>query len=114
MPSTSAGIAKIQDPKPVVDINRPLDFGFTAVDESEIQDAHTEKKSELTIAVERYKHAEKRADDYQSKLDDLQKIFNAMLNKLAENPEKEYIKWPQRKESIAKIRAEITTILVKG
>lgn len=69
-----------------------FDFGFTAVDESEL-------------------HAVQQAKDHVQKLDTglnvtqdkLDKLYNAitpLLNNLKANPEKEYILWPNRIEKV--------------
>lgn len=65
-----------------------FDFGFTAVDEDELQGVETAKK----IAEE----SSATVEELQARLD---KLFNAvtpLLNNLKKNPEKEYILWPDR------------------
>ena len=65
-----------------------FDFGFTAVDEEELEAVQTATKKAETVASS--------ADETKEKLD---KLFNAItphLNNLKKNPEKEYILWPDR------------------
>lgn len=65
-----------------------FDFGFTAVDEQEL------KAVQQTAALA--SDAEQLALTTQERLD---KLFNAvtpLLNNLKQNPEKEYILWPNR------------------
>lgn len=65
-----------------------FDFGFTAVDEDELQAVQqTAAKAD---------DAEQLAMSTQERLD---KLFNAivpLLNNLKKNPEKDYILWPNR------------------
>lgn len=69
-----------------------FDFGFTAVDETELEvvRAATEQTEQLSAQVE--------ATDAKA-----QTIYNAiipLLNNLKANPEKDYIYWPNRHEKI--------------
>ena len=63
-----------------------FDFGFTAVDEEELE------------AVQKInKKAEASKTEASSALTKLDKLYNAirpLLNNLKKNPEKEYILWP--------------------
>lgn len=67
-----------------------FDFGFTAIDESELE--------QVQYAVE----AESKAQSTQDKLDKLYNAIIPLLNNLKRNPEKEYIYWPDR---LAKVEA---------
>ena len=72
-----------------------FDFGFTAVDENELEIVQKEQKKSAEIGSE----AAKAADAAKAKQDKLDKLFNAitpLLNNLKKNPEKEYILWPDR------------------
>lgn len=71
-----------------------FDFGFTAVDETEleaVQKATTEAKEVASTAT-----------TTQEKLDKLYNAITPLLNNLKQNPEKEYILWPDR---LAKVEA---------
>lgn len=75
-----------------------FDFGFTAVDEDE-----------LDIAQE----AEQLAETSQSTQDRLDSLYNAiipLLNNLKLNPEKEYIKWPDRQAKVEQFEAKLLSI----
>ena len=64
------------------------DFGFTAMDEDEldsVQQASTAAKT-----------ASETADSWEAKCADLYNTFKPLLNNLAKNPEKAYIYWPNR------------------
>jgi len=64
-----------------------FDFGFTLVDEEELDSVQQLSTS---------------SDKTQAKLDKLYNAITPLLNNLKANPEKEYIKWPDR---IAKVEA---------
>jgi len=65
-----------------------FDFGFTAVDEEELQ--AVQKTAALAS------DAEQAAQSTQEKLDNLYNAIIPLLNNLKKNPEKEYILWPDR------------------
>lgn len=65
-----------------------FDFGFTAVDETELQAV------QQTQALAN--DAEQMASSAQEKLDKLYNAITPLLNNLKANPEKEYILWPDR------------------
>ena len=65
-----------------------FDFGFTAVDEEELEAVQTPtKKAEEGVGT---------AQVVQTKLDKLYNAIIPLLNNLKKNPEKEYILWPDR------------------
>tara|TARA_R110001592_G_scaffold35584_2_gene120950 strand:+ start:2661 stop:2921 length:261 start_codon:yes stop_codon:yes gene_type:complete len=69
-----------------------FDFGFTAVDETELTsyqqaEAKVEDAEEETLAVS-------------EKIDNLYNAVQPLLNNLKANPEKEYILWPNRLEKV--------------
>ena len=65
-----------------------FDFGFTAVDEQELQ--AVQKTAALA------NDAEQLAMTTQERLDKLYNAVVPLLNNLKKNPEKEYILWPNR------------------
>ena len=69
-----------------------FDFGFTAVDETEL------KAVQQTQALAQ--DAEQAALGNQEKLDKLYNAITPLLNNLKQNPEKEYILWPNRIEKV--------------
>jgi len=65
-----------------------FDFGFTAVDEQELQAVQqTAAKAD---------NAEQLALTTQERLDKLYNAIIPLLNNLKKNPEKDYILWPNR------------------
>ena len=79
----------------IVDLNNvENDFGFTFVDESEIS-----KSADL--------------DELKIRLTKLRKMFLPLLENLNKNPDKDMIKWPNRKELLdrqIKLLKELTEV----
>jgi uncharacterized protein Yka (UPF0111/DUF47 family) len=79
-----------------------FDFGFTAVDEEELQTVQA-----VTSAA---KAVEKEAKDVQDRLDKLYNAIIPLLNNLKKNPEKEYILWPDRLRKVEQFEDYIQQI----
>jgi hypothetical protein len=62
-----------------------FDFGFTAVDESELETVQVQKNVATSI---------------EERLDGLYNAVIPLLNNLKKNPEKEYILWPNRLDKV--------------
>lgn len=65
-----------------------FDFGFTAVDEEELEVVQNAKSTADEVATT--------AEATQNKLDRLYNSIQGLLTNLKKNPEKEYILWPDR------------------
>jgi len=65
-----------------------FDFGFTAVDEQELETVQKATTAAKEIADT--------ASTTQERLDNLYNAVVPLLNNLKKNPEKEYILWPNR------------------
>ena len=72
-----------------------FDFGFTAVDESELETVQVQKNVATSI---------------EERLDGLYNAVIPLLNNLKKNPEKEYILWPNRLEKVEEFETYITKI----
>lgn len=72
-----------------------FDFGFTAVDENELEIVQKEQKKTAEVGSEAARAAEA-ARGNKDKLDNLYNAIVPLLNNLKKNPEKEYILWPDR------------------
>ena len=85
-----------------------FDFGFTAVDESELnsyqQATEAQAKVEETTQV---------ANATQEKVDELYNATQPLLNNLKANPEREYILWPNRLEKIEQFETYLQGIYTK-
>ena len=72
-----------------------FDFGFTAVDEDQID----------FVA-----NSQQVAEDAQKRLDALYNAIMPLLTNLQKNPEKEYILWPNRLSKIESFETHLTKI----
>ena len=72
-----------------------FDFGFTAVDEEEL---------------ESYKQVSSVASSTQDKVDKLYNAVIPLLNNLKANPEKDYILWPNRLQKVEEFEDYLTCI----
>jgi len=82
-----------------------FDFGFTAVDENELEAV---QKAEKAIS-----ETSSTASELESKLDNLYNAIQPLLNNLKKNPEKEYIYWPNRIEKVEQFEAHLLKIYSK-
>lgn len=85
-----------------IDIDQ-FDFGFTAVDESELEavqktTAKLEKSDSSSAALE-------------AKLNNLYNAILPLLSNLKMNPEKDYILWPNRVEKVEQFEDLISEII---
>ena len=80
-----------------------FNFGFTAVDESEL-DAVKEIEASASSSS-----AENKA--LQDKVNNLYNAILPLLTNLKQNPEKEYILWPNRTEKIEQFEEHIAKII---
>jgi hypothetical protein len=69
-----------------------FDFGFTAVDEDEL-----EAVQQASAHASENAHS---VEQLQAKIDNLYNSIVPLLNNLKKNPEKEYILWPNRLEKV--------------
>ena len=79
-----------------------FDFGFTAVDEEELEAVQKVAKKAEASQTE--------ASSAQEKLDKLYNAITPLLNNLKKNPEKEYILWPNRLAKVEEFEDRIQKI----
>ncbi len=79
-----------------------FDFGFTAVDESELEAVQA-----LGATA---KEVETKASTTQDKLDSLYNAVIPLLNNLKRNPEKDYILWPNRLAKVEEFEDHLQAI----
>jgi len=79
--------------------NFDFDFGFTAMDENELEVVQQAQK----VAVE----AEGTAD----KLNALYNAILPLLSNLKKNPDKDYLYWPNRVEKVEEFESRIAEIV---
>ena len=82
-----------------------FDFGFTAVDEDELEAVQKVNKKVEVSQTE--------ASSTQERLDRLYNAITPLLNNLKKNPEKEYILWPNRLEKVEQFEDYIQKIYKK-
>lgn len=82
--------------------NELFDFGFTLVDENELEAV---QQAQATVSA-----TSSTVDETQAKLDKLYNAIQPLLNNLKMNPEKEYILWPNRTEKIEQFETHIQSI----
>ena len=83
-----------------------FDFGFTAVDEEELEAVQKVTKKAEASQTE--------ASSAQERLDKLYNSITPLLNNLKKNPEKEYILWPNRLEKVEQFEDHIQKIYTNG
>lgn len=77
-------------------MNDIFDFGFTAVDEEELDNSKNvieNLQSDKELLNGEVKH-------YKNNLESVRNMITPLLNNLMKNPEKDYIHWPDREEKI--------------
>ena len=79
-----------------------FDFGFTAVDENELEAVQKEQEKAATI--------NETAKSNQKQLDDLYNAIVPLLNNLKKNPQKEYILWPNRLAKVEEFETHLQKI----
>ena len=80
-----------------------FDFGFTAVDESELEAVQEASKKVSSTDAE--------VKELEDKLNNLYNAILPLLTNLKKNPEKEYILWPNRTEKIEEFEDHIAGII---
>lgn len=75
-----------------------FDFGFTAVTEQELDIVQKAQQTEVV------------AQSTQEKIDKLFNAIQPLLNNLKNNPEKEYIYWPNRLEKVEQFETYLQSI----
>ena len=79
-----------------------FDFGFTAVDEAELE-AVQQATSQVTETAQT-------AEQLQGRLDNLFNAITPLLNNLKKTPEKEYILWPNRLSKVEEFETKLQQI----
>lgn len=79
-----------------------FDFGFTLVDENELEAVQEAQQVANEISTT--------STEVQKQLDSLYNAIQPLLNNLKQNPEKEYILWPNRLAKIEQFETHIQKI----
>jgi hypothetical protein len=83
-----------------------FDFGFTAVDEDELEAVQQAAAQAQNLSAS--------ASDYQEKLQNLYNAVIPLLQNLKKNPDKNYIYWPNRTAKIEEFETHIQQITGYG
>jgi hypothetical protein len=84
-------------------MNDVFDFGFTAVDEQELDVVQSvAAQAEATLSD---------LEKMQAKLNNLRNAVEPLLKNLEANPEKAYIHWPDRPAKVKAFRAHLDKIM---
>lgn len=82
-----------------IKLDEEFDFGFTSVDESDI---NNDALNELTSLSE----------DYKERLHKMHKLITPLINNLVANSETNaYIHWPNRKEKLLQFQTKLDELL---
>lgn len=79
-----------------------FDFGFTAVDETELEAV---QQASATV-----QQTTSNVEHLQAKVDKLYNAITPLLNNLKQNPEKEYILWPNRLDKVEQFEDHLQKI----
>jgi len=79
-----------------------FDFGFTAVDEDELDAVQTARQDTAGL--------DENLEHVQDKLDSLYNAVIPLLNNLKQNPEKDYILWPSRLTKVEEFESQLLKI----
>lgn len=81
-------------------IDDDFDFGFSAVDEKEIE-----------AVKEIETKAQSQHVDVLARMRKMYDMIVPLLNNLAKNPDKEYIKWPDRQKKLEQFRKKLDDLM---
>ena len=84
-------------------MNDDFDFGFTAVDEDELE--------AVQVVTQQAQATTKTVNTLEEKIDKLYNAILPLLSNLKKNPEKEYIYWPKRTAKIEEFEALLQKII---
>lgn len=79
-----------------------FDFGFTIVDEDELEAVQEAQQVANEVSTT--------STEVQKQLDSLYNAIQPLLNNLKQNPQKDYILWPNRLEKIEQFEDHIQKI----
>jgi hypothetical protein len=87
-----------------------FDFGFSLVDEKEL-DAVQSATKELETISSSSAEWQAQAEEWQAKAQTLYKAIIPLLENLSKNEDKEYIYWPNRSEKISQFKLKLNQVL---
>ena len=91
-----------------INLNESDDFGFSLVSETELkayEEVLKERLEQTSTAVVQTEQ------EYKNKIDGLMAMIMPLLNNLSQDPQKEYILWPNRVEKIEAFKKKLTNYI---
>lgn len=93
----------------VLNIDDSFDFGFSVVDEEELE-VLQQAKTEIEATKTTLQQTSAEAETLEERLNRLYNMVQPLLNNLAKNPEKNYIYWPDRLTKIEQFRDALDAV----
>jgi hypothetical protein len=87
-----------------ISLNETDDFGFSLVSETELKAYEEILKERLEQTSSAVVQTEQ---EYKNKIDGLMAMIMPLLNNLSQDPQKEYILWPNRVEKIEAFKTKL-------
>jgi hypothetical protein len=87
-----------------ISLNETDDFGFSLVSETELKAYEEILKERLEQTSSAVVQTEQ---EYKNKIDGLMAMIMPLLNNLSQDPQKEYILWPNRVEKIQAFKTKL-------
>ena len=85
------------------EIDTSFDFGFSAVDESELES--------IKVLEQKAKETETAASMTQNKLEAMYKLIVPLIDNLMKDPDKSYIYWPDRQAKLQAFKKKLQTVV---
>lgn len=85
-----------------INLDESFDFGFSIVDEGELEVLQEAQETITTVSAE--------AATLEERLSKLYNMVMPLLNNLAKNPDKNYIYWPNRLSKIEQFRDQLDKV----
>jgi Mg2+ and Co2+ transporter CorA len=89
-----------------INLDESFDFGFSIVDEAELEVLQEAQDTITTVSAE--------AATLEDRLNKLYNMMMPLLNNLAKNPDKNYIFWPNRLAKIEQFRDQLDKVYLNG
>ena len=89
-----------------IKLDESFDFGFSIVDEGELEVLQEAQDTITTVSAE--------AATLEDRLNKLYNMMMPLLNNLAKNPDKNYIFWPNRLAKIEQFRDQLDKVYLNG
>jgi hypothetical protein len=89
-----------------IKLDESFDFGFSIVDEGELEVLQEAQDTITTVSAE--------AATLEDRLNKLYNMMMPLLNNLAKNPDKNYIFWPNRLAKIEQFRDQLDKVYLNS